>query len=81
MEAPCKITKMNKAELEHYLHQRWGDRIGPVKSKAEVQKKTGMIYEYEANKPHRTVATMKDGRRRIREVDGSISYEYAEGNL
>ena len=40
----CKITHMEKDELEKYLHDRWGDKIG------ETRKQIKSVYSREFRK-------------------------------
>ena len=40
----CKITHMEKDELEKYLHDRWGDKIG------ETRKRIKSVYSREFRK-------------------------------
>ena len=40
----CKITHMEKDELEKYLHDRWGDKIG------ETRKRINSVYSREFRK-------------------------------
>ena len=40
----CKITHMEKDDLEKYLHDRWGDKIG------EIRQRTKSVYSREFRK-------------------------------
>jgi hypothetical protein len=69
---------MNKAELEHYLKKKYGDKIGPVnhepRKKSTVFRSDGLMCDLSQRK-HRNVHRMKNGTLKIREITGIIHYE------
>lgn len=82
MASKCKVYTMNKAELEHYLHQRWGDKIGPLKPRIEGITKLKDLYEQKAGKTNCCDRRPVAGGIRIRKIGGTIHQEYAwEGEL
>lgn len=70
----CTKTKMDRAELEKYLQQKFGDKISPVKAETKKIKVQRAFYE-QLSRPHRVVHRMGDGRRKIKDTDGMIRYE------
>lgn len=69
----CTTKTMDKAELEKYLQERYGDKIGPAKQRTQKERSMRGYYE-QMSRPHRRVNRYKDGRLRVTEVDGSVSW-------
>ena len=69
----CTIKTMDKADLERMLQEKYRGKIEPVR---KASKKKGMRGFYEQMmRPHRIVHKMKDGRLKIKDLDGTVRWE------